>query len=521
VNNDEPNELILDEVSVEAQGGFTVNGLLTNGKKSTSHSVLYVSVDDNEITLSKVSIKRHVGELKFSEGFDYEGLLDESKWDYEVGGNGWGNGELQYYTGKNPDNAKVENGALIITAQEEKFQNNDYTSSRVRTKDGFTYGRFEITAKLPSGRGTWPAIWMLPEGNNYGGWPNSGEIDIMEHVGFDMDVVHANLHMSEFNFRKNNNPTGMMTIPNVDTEYHTFTMEWTPYQIDMYIDGYHYLYFKNDGQGPKHWPYDESFYMLINIAIGGAWGAQQGIDPIFPQQLVIDSIKIYDLEDEVKDSEGPEAIKSTDIVVQGTAVELSFDPVQDNYKVDYYEAVFNDGENEITHILPTTKGLILNLQEETAYELSIVAIDESGNESEPYLAEVKTGRVKYGEINTWLTPKDIYFVNGASIIEEDGTQVIAGFESGHLLGYGFNVPSDGEYILEIEISGKLFDGEVKLVDEAGTVLTTFIATKTGAKDSYSIIATEAFELMGGKQVILLETIKNGYQIRNMRMVPSI
>jgi len=153
--------------------------------------------------------------LVWSDEFDYKGLPDPKKWDYDVGGKGWGNEELQFYTARRRENARVENGHLIIEARKEAWEGRDYTSARLvsRGKGDWTYGRFEVSAKLPSGRGTWPAIWMLPTGWTYGGWPNSGEIDIMEHVGFDPDVVHASVHTSAYNHKIQTQKTAQIKVP--------------------------------------------------------------------------------------------------------------------------------------------------------------------------------------------------------------------------------------------------------------------------------------------------------------------
>jgi len=141
--------------------------------------------------------------LVWSDEFSRDGQPDPSKWSYDVGGHGWGNNELQYYAESRLKNARVENGNLIIEAHKESVQGSQYSSARLVTKGKgeWTYGRIEVRAKLPSGRGTWPAIWMLASQNSYGDgyWPDNGEIDIMEHVGFDPDVIHASVHTLAYN----------------------------------------------------------------------------------------------------------------------------------------------------------------------------------------------------------------------------------------------------------------------------------------------------------------------------------
>jgi beta-glucanase (GH16 family) len=235
----------------------------------------------------------------WSDEFDYSGLPDSSKWGYDIGGSGWGNNELQYYT-NSINNAKVEDGKLTITARKEKMGDKEYTSTRLITKNkgDFLYGRFEIKAKLPTGKGTWPAIWMLPTDWEYGGWPQSGEIDIMEHVGYNQDMVHITTHTEAYYFKINTQKTATKKIPNASTQFHLYRVDWTPYAIRGFIDNEQIFQFKNEGTGYKVWPFDKRFHLLLNIAVGGDWGGAQGIDPnIFPASMEVDYVRVYKMID--------------------------------------------------------------------------------------------------------------------------------------------------------------------------------------------------------------------------------
>lgn len=242
--------------------------------------------------------------LVWSDEFDYTGLPDSKKWDYDVGGEGWGNKELEFYTASRKENARVENGHLIIEARKEAWDGREYTSARLvsRGKGDWTYGRFEVSAKLPSGRGTWPAIWMLPTGWTYGGWPKSGEIDIMEHVGFDPDVVHASVHTSAYNHTINTQKTAQIKVPTSRSKFNVYAVEWTPEEIRGFVNDQHYFTFRNErltnpATDYRQWPFDKSFHLLLNLAVGGTWGGQQGLDPsIWPQRLEIDYVRVYQLE---------------------------------------------------------------------------------------------------------------------------------------------------------------------------------------------------------------------------------
>ena len=228
----------------------------------------------------------------WTDEFATDGAPDANKWGYDIGGNGWGNNELQYYT--NGLNANVAAGILKITAKKESFSGRNYTSARMVTKNkaDWLYGRFEIKAKLPKGRGTWPAIWMLPTENAYGGWPNSGEIDIMEHVGYDLNNVHFTLHASAFNGA--NGKGGAKNIPGATDDFHIYRLDWAPYGIRGYFDNEKVFEYSNHGGGYTTWPYDKKFHMLLNIAVGGNWGGAQGVDDtIFPATMEIDYVRFY------------------------------------------------------------------------------------------------------------------------------------------------------------------------------------------------------------------------------------
>jgi beta-glucanase (GH16 family) len=224
--------------------------------------------------------------------FNTNGAPDPSKWTFETGGNGWGNNELEYYT--NGNNAVVDNGVLKITAKKESFGGRNYTSSRMITKGkgDWAYGRFEIKAKIPKGVGTWPAIWLLASDNAYGGWPNSGEIDIMENVGFDQDNIHFTVHNKTYNGGNGKGATRI--VAGASNDFHIYRCDWTPAGIRGFIDGQQYFEYVNSNSGFETWPYDQKFFMILNIAVGGNWGGLQGVDDTsFPASMEIDYIKVY------------------------------------------------------------------------------------------------------------------------------------------------------------------------------------------------------------------------------------
>ena len=230
--------------------------------------------------------------------FDYTGLPDSTRWSYELGGSGWGNNEAEYYT-KSIKNAHVENGKLSIEVIKESVGGKSYSSARLLTKKkgDWLYGRFEIRAKLPQGVGTWPAIWMLASDQTYGTqyWPDNGEIDIMEHVGYDPAVIHGTIHTKAFNHAINTQKGSTLTIPTAMADFHTYAIDWYPDQLKFYIDDVVYFtVVKQTSWSWNQWPFDQKFHLLLNLAIGGDWGGAKGIDDsIFPQKMEVDYVRVY------------------------------------------------------------------------------------------------------------------------------------------------------------------------------------------------------------------------------------
>lgn len=243
-----------------------------------------------------LSVQAQVKVKVWSDEFNYNGLPDPNRWGYDVGGGGWGNNELQYYTENRLENARVENGKLIIEARKENYGNREYTSARLvtRNKGDWKYGRIEVMARLPHGRGTWPAIWMLPTHWVYGAWPKSGEIDIMEYVGFDPGVVHGSIHTEAYNHIIGTQKTDTIIVPDAETNFHLYAIEWDAEKIDFFVDSRKYFTFVNEHTGYQVWPFDQAFHLILNIAVGGNWGGMQGIDPnIWPQKMWVDYVRVF------------------------------------------------------------------------------------------------------------------------------------------------------------------------------------------------------------------------------------
>lgn len=230
--------------------------------------------------------------LQFSEEFEGE-QIDESIWSFETGP--WPyNKELECYT---RENAWLEGGALVIEARVESLQNRGYTSARLKTQDklDFTCGYLEVRAALPTARGTWPAIWLLPSDLRYGGYLRSGEIDIAERVGYDAQLVHSTVHTYAYNSVKGNAISAASEIGRKDDGYHVYALLWLPDRVMILFDGIPALEYRRTANASSDtWPFDVPFHLILNLAVGGSWGGVKGVDKVaFPQRMTVDYVRYY------------------------------------------------------------------------------------------------------------------------------------------------------------------------------------------------------------------------------------
>lgn len=277
-----------------------------------AHDFDFITTDEPELAFQL--IKNHPTsknyDLVWSDEFNYKGKPDSTKWAFEHGF--IRNREKQYYT-DSLKNARVENGVLILETHKEKIKNEafvsekeknwrkqwkyaEYTAPSLTTKNkaAWTYGRIDIRAKLPKGVGLWPAFWMLGENIKEVGWPKCGEIDIMEHVGFDPDSIFGTIHTKAYNHMKNTQKGKSIYIDQPYDAFHVFSVEWTPEKMDFLLDNVVYNSIQNEHKTTDEWPFDQDFHLKLNIAVGGMLGGRKGIDDtIFPQQMVIDYVRVY------------------------------------------------------------------------------------------------------------------------------------------------------------------------------------------------------------------------------------
>ena len=226
--------------------------------------------------------------------------LDTTKWNIIVSNGcpsncGFGNNELQYYTDQS-QNLEVSNGSLKITALKETFKDRDYTSAKLITKNkgDWQYGRIEVSAKLPEGKGTWPAIWMLPTLDRSMDWPLDGEIDIMEHVGYNQGMVYGTIHTKKFNHIIGTQKSDSLFLGDISSAFHVYGFEWGQDKMIWTIDNKEYLTLVKGEEDYEGWPFDQKFHLILNLAVGGNWGGKYGVDDsIWPQTFEVDYVKVY------------------------------------------------------------------------------------------------------------------------------------------------------------------------------------------------------------------------------------
>jgi beta-glucanase (GH16 family) len=420
--------------------------------------------------------------LVWADEFDTNGAINSANWHHQTqlpDGNSWYNGEQQHYTNRT-DNSFVSNGQLNIVAKKETFTNQtktkNYTSARLNSKFAFKYGRVDVRAKLPIGAGTWPAIWLL--GKNiiepgayftaqYGttNWPACGEIDIMEHGIFpskSVNFVSSAIHTTSSSGSTVNQ--GGITLSNVGTDFHVYTMNWSPNQLSFFVDNVHYYTYNPTVKNASTWPFDKEQYILLNIAMGGVAGT---IPSSFNQEsMVIDYVRIYQLADTVKKDTVPKDTIQIDTLaptnftaklgtISSRSIELLLN-AQDKSDSIYYQIKYGTNQINIWGLTGIEKSITLkDLTPETDYSIEITAQDKAGN-------KVLTPITLKAKTSPWLGCK------GTASSAQDGN-----FSK----GYTYSYESVGS---ELIIDYELLD-----TDKSGAV--AFLITK----NPYSELATTA------------------------------
>ncbi|MCF7923715.1 MAG: family 16 glycosylhydrolase [Candidatus Izimaplasma sp.] len=458
--------------------------------------------------------------------FDQDGLPNSDNWAYDIGGDGWGNNELQYYTGEDLDNAFVEDGILNIKAIKESFEDNEYTSARLVTKyrGDWTYGRIQVRAKLPEGRGLWPAVWMLPTDRTYGGWPFSGEIDIMEYVGYEPNVIHGTIHTGAYNHGLGTQIGYSTSLPTAEEEFHVYEMIWEPSNIKLFIDGVQFAEFgynadfNIDIENSDAWPFDKAFHLIINLAVGGDWGGAQGIDDsIFPQTLQVDYVRVFQKDYAGMDQTKP--TKPTNLVLQDrlyNSIRIKWEHSTDDVLVSHYNIYVNDQLKETTSLNAIR---LYDLEPDTTYNIAILAEDFDGKHSEPALISVTTEDVP---VALGVIQAEDYSESSGVRIEQsednDDTIYVGEIDDGDYMVYLLEVEEAGDYQINFRVASESDGSSIQLFTLSRFPLFSLSFDSTGGLQEWSTVSSETFSLQEGVFTFRVYAQTGGFNLNYFEIV---
>lgn len=459
--------------------------------------------------------------IVWSDEFNYNGYPDSSKWGYDIGtGNGgWGNLEAQYYTNR-LDNAKVEDGSLVITAKKEEMGGCDYTSARLvtRNKGDFKYGYIEVKAKLAGGSGAWPAIWMLPTDYVYGGWPASGEIDIMEYVGNRPNQILGTCHTERYHGGNGKGTT--IRRQSVETEFHRYGLEWTEDKIIFLFDGepyYTYVNPKYSENNYKSYPFDQNFHILLNVAMGGNLGGNIGSD-FTESSMYVDYVRVYQKDLKGIDKEKPTKAVISNYTSSSSSINLKWDKASDDYGIKQYEVVVNKEQIIAT---TNTNYTISNLEPNKKYTVQIIALDKGGNFSVSAPIEIKTtdilqapGKIEveqffnYENANTLTNPSGGLSVEINNVGGENGyiiCDVDAKSSGNYKISINAMVPRVGNKLYVYLVNSMLIGTkpvETKLIQSYGKYILIELSYTVRLVKGSNLIKIEGESASEGKIIII-------------------
>ncbi|MFC2138342.1 carbohydrate-binding protein [Bacteroidota bacterium] len=457
-----------------------------------------------------ISTKAIDWEIIWSDEFDGN-EVDEDKWTFSVGPNN-ANNEEQYYT--DGANSYVSDGILTLEAKIEDMGGMQYTSAKLtsRSKGDWVYGRIEVSAKMPDAGGTWPAIWMMPTNSVYGGWPNSGEIDILEHVGNNLGWAFGTVHTGAYNHSIGTQVGGGMTISDIHQNFHSYIIEWYPDRIDFYFDDIHYFTFENEYLTSAEWPYDQTFYLILNIAVGGDLGGVVHHEDTWPSKMEVDYVRVYDFNLGDGDTIAPSAPTNLKADPTGTSVTISWDQsIDDIYVEKYYifsEEQLIDSSSGVTHT-------IIGLDPLSEYSFGIQAIDFGGNVSDTVFITITTTDIESYTVPGKIEAEDYLYMEGVQTedTEDSGGGLNVGWiDTDDWMEYSIDVETAGEYYFVARAAAQSSNGSLQLQDEDDNVLITISIPVTGGWQNWESIVSESFTLNAGIQRIVIKALTEGFNL---------
>jgi beta-glucanase (GH16 family) len=452
--------------------------------------------------------------LVWSDEFNYTGLPDNTKWGYDVMVPKTVNNELQNYTENRLENARVENGSLVIEARKDSYQGYTYSSARLvtRGKGDWLYGRVEVRAKLPAGAGSWPAIWMLPTDWVYGGWPNSGEIDIMEHVGKDPGNIHASTHSLTYYWKTNTQKTAVINVPDFSTAFHNYTMEWSPSKIDMYVDNVLYFTSYNENNTWREWPFDQRMHLILNIAVGGDWGGPRINTRSMPWKMFVDYVRVYSY-NAPADTQAPTVPTAMSAQPSSSHIKLNWEPSRDNYAVKQYE-VYSGTTLIGTTQFPTYT--VKGLTPQTSYTFKVRAVDFAGNAS-AFTPNFTTATTTVIVVNIPAKIEAENFDLAEGVQTETTTDTGGGLnvgwiDAGDYMEYVVGVATAGNFTISYRAAAMTTGGQVQVINSNGTVLNTTNLPATGGWQTWTTVTTTSFSLPQGANRLRIYASGGGWNL---------
>ncbi len=507
-------KILLDEELFAITTDLSVSLSKLPPDKEFNFSLMAFDIAGNHSEPEIVSIATEAlsWDVLWHEDFNVNGAPNTNHWNYQTGGGGWGNNEVQYYT--NGENVIIEDGVLKLEARKEQRGTNTFTSTRMNTsgKVDILYGRIEVRAKLPRTGGTWPAIWMMPTDGAYGGWPNSGEIDIMEHTGNNYGHVFGTIHTGAYNHILGTQSGGGVDIDNVTEEFHTYTLEWYPTHMDWYIDDVHIFNFENEYKTSAEWPFDKPFHLLLNIAVGGNLGGTVDMNGVWPQQMIVDYIKVYDFKLMEQDDEAPEKVTQLEVDPKWTMANITWYVAKDNVGVSFYKVFIDDLE------VGTTAGTdfsVTNLEPLTTYEVAIQAVDYAGNEGVLEYLTFSTIDVVSHALPGLVEAEDYTNMSGIDTEETEDTgggDNIGWVDPNDWMSYTIDVIESDTYILKYRYAADNVYGNVVLLDAEDTEITSTSLAPTGGWQNWQTVQSEPFSLNKGVTTIKVTTTSGGFNL---------
>ena len=460
--------------------------------------------------------------------FDVDGLPDPSRWGYDVGGGGWGNNELQFYTNANLNNVFIEDGVLHIQTLREQIGDREYSSARLVTKyrGDWLYGRIQVMARMPSGRGLWPAIWMLPTDWQYGNWPHSGEIDIMEYVGYDPGVVHGTIHTGAYNHMLGTQIGYQRNLPTVEDQFHLYEMIWEPNSIKLYIDGEQFATFGYNPDAPRNfnvsnsdaWPFDQRFHLILNVAVGGDWGGVMGVDnSIFPQAMEIEYVRVYQRDYAGLTEQPPNA--PTALTLQRTnheSARIKWTHSVVDVMLSHYN-IYVDGELYDKTTLNAIN--IEGLKPNTTHRIDIEAVDFKDQTSTKASINVTTDAVR--SITSRIQAEEYDNALGIRVEETSdtiGSLNVTGIDSGDYLEYILEVEEAGTYRIQYRVASLEGGGQIRLFSRTRFPHATTIVDATGGWQEWQTIASDSFSLSKGVFTFKVEATIGGFNLNYIEFV---